>query len=321
MNDSLMFGILIGIVLAVMLLIYLSYQLSQRVSEIQRQVPDQQYVNQLSHRLQQVDESNRKSFERLSGALGQLSRATEQMIDIGSEISSLEDLLKPPTLRGGLGETMLYQLLSETIPGHYQTQYKFQSGAVVDAVIKLGRNLVPVDSKFPLEQFRRLQDAQSPEEQLAQKKKFNRVVKGHIDDITSKYIQPDERTYNFALMYIPAENVYYETIIRDQQENDLYPYALEKRVIPVSPHTFFAYLQVIIRGLRGMKIEERAQSILEYINQLKGDQIRLREDFEVLGTHIKNTSQKYVQTERRLNRLEDKLALSRSLESISLDDS
>lgn len=320
MNDPFLFGVLAVIILAVGLLLYLAYQLSRKIADLQQRVPDQQYVNQLSHRLHQVDESNRKSFERLSGTLGQLSRATEQMIEVGSEIASLEDLLKPPTLRGGLGETMLYQLLSETIPGHYQTQYKFQSGAVVDAVIKLGRNLVPVDSKFPLEQFRRLREAQSPGEQQAQKKKFDRVVKGHIDDIANKYIQPDERTYNFALMYIPAENVYYETIIRDQQESDLYPYALEKRVIPVSPHTFFAYLQVIIRGLRGMKIEKRAQSILEYINQLKGDQIRLREDFEVLGTHIKNTSQKYVQTERRLNRLEDKLALSSSLENISLEE-
>jgi len=214
---------------------------------------------------------------------------------------------------------MLYQLLSEAIPGYYETQYAFQSGAVVDAVIKLGKNLVPVDSKFPLEAFRRLQQAESPEQSKALKKSFLRTVRGHIDDIADKYILPAESTYNFALMYIPAENVYYETIIRDEDISDLYPYALEKRVIPVSPHTFFAYLQVIIRGLRGLQIETRAERILDYLNQLKGDQLRLREDFEVLGTHIKNTSQKYLQTERRLNKLEDKLSLSSSLEELSAD--
>ena len=98
-------------------------QLSRTIADLQQQIPDQQYVISSRTACQQVDESNRKSFERLSGTLGHLSQATEQMIDIGSEIASLEDLLKPPTLRGGLGETMLYQLLSETIPGHYETQY------------------------------------------------------------------------------------------------------------------------------------------------------------------------------------------------------
>ena len=316
MNDTLLLITLTGIVIAILVLVYFILQMQRSLNSLQQEIPDKKTIGHLSHRLQEVDESSRRSFERLSGTLGQLSRATDQMLDLGTEISSLEDLLKPPTLRGGLGEIMLYQLLSETIPGYFEKQYSFQSGAVVDAVIKLGNNLVPVDSKFPLEAFRRLQKAEDTGDHLRLKKEFIRTVKGHIDDIAEKYILPDQKTYNFALMYIPAENVYYETIIREEEIADLYPYALEKRVIPVSPHTLFAYLQVIIRGLRGMQIEARAQSILEHITQLRGDQRRLREDFEILGTHIKNASQKYLQTERSLNRLEDKLSLTSTLEDL-----
>jgi DNA recombination protein RmuC len=136
---------------------------------------------------------------------------------------------------------------------------------------------------------------------------FLRDVKNHISDISEKYILPDEGTYDFALMYIPAENVYYETIIKDEEDGGLFPYASERRVIPVSPNSFFAYLQVIVRGLRGLQIEERAKEIMGHLDRLKEDERRFRDEYDVLGRHLSNASKKFEESTRRLNRFEDKL--------------
>jgi DNA recombination protein RmuC len=143
------------------------------------------------------------------------------------------------------------------------------------------------------------------------RKQFLRDVKKHIDAIASKYILPDEGTYDFALMYVPAENVYYETIIREETAGDdrqVLSYALEKRVIPVSPNSFYAYLQVILLGLRGMKVEERAHEILNTLNRLRGDFEKLQENFRVLGKHLTNAQGSYADTEKTLTKFEAKLS-------------
>ncbi|HUT15198.1 MAG TPA: DNA recombination protein RmuC, partial [Anaerolineae bacterium] len=278
-----------------------------RLSYLTERMPDVGAIDSLSRRLQEVDDSSRKSFERLAGNLGELGKATEQMMEVGKTISSLENLLRPPKLRGGMGELLLGELLSQVLPGNYELQHHFKSGATVDAVIHLGDAMVPVDSKFPLEAFRRLGEAEDEAAAKQERKGFIKSVKARIDEIATKYILPDEGTYDFALMYIPAENVYYEAILKDEESAGLLPYALEKRVIPVSPNSFYAYLQVIIRGLKGMRIEERAGQILDYLSRLQGDEERFRSDFDTLGGHIENARKKYEEAERRLNRFEDKL--------------
>lgn len=139
------------------------------------------------------------------------------------------------------------------------------------------------------------------------RKDFIRAVKQHIDNISQKYILPDEGTYDFALMYLPAENIYYETIIKDENGDEIYPYALEKRVIPVSPYSFYAYLQVIIFGLKGMRIEERARAIMSRLARLQGEEAKFRQEFDTLGVHLKNARSKFEEAERRLVRFEDKL--------------
>jgi DNA recombination protein RmuC len=135
-------------------------------------------------------------------------------------------------------------------------------------------------------------------------------VKKHVDAIATKYILPDEGTYDFALMYVPAENVYYETIIKEDggDEHQLFSYALEKRVIPVSPNSFYAYLQTILLGLRGMQVEERAQEILNTLARLRGDFERLQENFRVLGKHLTNASGSYTDTEKTMVKLDAKLS-------------
>jgi DNA recombination protein RmuC len=131
----------------------------------------------------------------------------------------------------------------------------------------------------------------------------------HIDAIAGKYIVPEEGTYDFALMYVPAENVYYETIIKDELsgEKDLGQYALSKRVIPVSPNCFYAYLQAIVLGLKGMKIEERAKEIIQYLNQLQGDFSKFREDFGLVGKHLGHAQSTYQNAEKRLDQFTQRL--------------
>jgi len=242
--------------------------------------------------------------------LGELSGSTKRIMDLGKDISSLQEILRAPKLRGGLGEMFLADLLAQILPReHYELQYRFKTGEVVDAVIRLGGRMVSVDAKFPLENFRKLQAGTTDEERLPLRKAFARDVKKHVDDIARKYILPDEGTFEFALMFIPAENVYYETIIKDDAaENEaMAAYALTKKVVPVSPNSFYAYLQAIALGLGGLRIEKRAREIMDMLARLKADFARFKDDFETLGKHLTNARGKYEEAEKRLVRFEDKL--------------
>jgi len=201
-------------------------------------------------------------------------------------------------------------LLGQILPAeHFSTQYGFRSGEKVDAVVKLGGSLVPVDAKFPLENFKRILAATSDEESARAKRQFVSDVKKHIDAIAGKYILPDEGTYDFALMYIPAENVYYETIIKEDVADDksLSHYALGKHVIPVSPNSLYAYLQAIVLGLRGMKVEERAKEILEYLSRLQNDFAKFRDEYTLVGKHLGHAQASYQNAERRLDQFGQRL--------------
>ena len=243
--------------------------------------------------------------------LGEVHETTKQVQEIGKDISSLQDILRAPKLRGGMGELFLGDLLKQVLPpSRYEEQYLFKSGEKVDAVIKLKEGMVPVDSKFPLENFKRLVEAKDDASKLSAKKQFVRDVKKHIDDIRKKYILPDEGTFDFALMYVMAENVYYEIIIKDEDlgdESSVFGYAIKNKIIPVSPNSFYGYLQTILLGLRGMRVEEQAQEILKNLARLEGDFERVMTDFSVMGKHLKDTFSKFEDTEKRLGKFEDKL--------------
>ena len=249
--------------------------------------------------------------QEVSKGLGGLSEATKKVFDVGKDIASLQEILRSPKLRGGLGELFLGDLLAQIFPpAHFSLQHRFKSGETVDAVIRLGHNIVPVDAKFPLENFKRIVETTSEDDRKVAKRKFMGDVKKHIDAIAAKYILPDEGTFDFALMYIPAENVYYELIIRDEaidSEKGLLNYSFAKRVIPVSPNSFYAYLQTILLGLKGLHIEEQAQDILKSLARLSGDFDRFRTDFEVVGRHLTNTKTKYDEADKRLEKFGDRL--------------
>ena len=235
-----------------------------------------------------------------------------QILDVGKSISGLQDILRAPKLRGGLGEMLLERLLAQILPqANYEFQHRFRSGEAVDAVINLGVAQVPVDAKFPMESFVRMTSAETEEERARLRREFARVVRGHIDAV-AKYIRPDEGTFDFALMYIPAENVYYETIVKGELEADgagLHDYALDRRVIPVSPNSFYAYLRAIVLGLKGMRVERQAQEILGHLGRLKSDFDRFRGEFDVLGRHLTNAKNKYDDVHRAAEHFGDRLAL------------
>jgi DNA recombination protein RmuC len=243
-----------------------------------------------------------KVFGEVSKSLGELKQQTQQMQEVGKNISNFQELLRAPKFRGGFGELLLERLLADILPaGSYSLQYIFKGGETVDAVIRIGGNLVPIDSKFPIEDFKRIVAAEEGEQE-ALRKQFTRTIKKHIDDVT-KYILPDENTFDFALMYIPAENVYYETILRGTEESEIYSYALQKRVIPVSPNSFYAYLQVIVQGLRGLHIEAAAREILGHLGRLQGDLQDFQKDYATLGGHIHDAATKHAKAGDKLTRL------------------
>ena len=243
--------------------------------------------------------------------IGELSGASKQIFEVGKNISTLQEILRPPKLRGRLGEQFWGELLSQILPPEFFVlQYAFLSGERVDAVVKLGGSLVPIDSKFPLDNFRRVIEPNTDEERKACQRLFYKDVKKHIDDIASKYIVPKEGTYDFALLYIPAENVYYETISKDDsfgEEKGILNYALSKKVIPVSPNSFCAYLQVIVLGLKGLKIEEHAREIQALLMGLGKDLKVFQEDFLLVGRHLTNAVNKYEEARRRLDKFSFRL--------------
>ena len=204
----------------------------------------------------------------------------------------------------------LEELLKQMLPlDHFSLQYTFTNGKKVDAVIFLGQGMIPIDAKFPLENFRRILEAKNDDDENRARKAFTADVKKHIDDIASKYILPEDGTFEFALMYIPAENIYYEVIIKDEfQAESISSYAQRKKVIPVSPNSFYAYLQAIVRGLKGLRIERSAQVILECLGQLETDFQKFLTDFEKVGGHLSNAEASYQKAFRRFEKLQDKVA-------------
>lgn len=303
-----------------------SGQLKDELTALQRGVTlelqgvTQEVTRQLQEGMRLIQSAQTTMNERLDraaqvvgevqGSLGSLREATQRVLDVGRDIQGLEQVLKSPKVRGGLGETLLERLLDEMLPReHWVAQHAFRSGERVDAAIRIGDRIVPVDAKFPLENFRRML-AQADEAQRRQyRKAFARDVKLRVDEIAKKYILPDEGTYDFALMYVPAENVYYEIAVRpeDAEDDPIAAYALQRRVVPVSPNSIFAYLQVIVLGLRGLRIEANARQIEEDLARLAGDLRKLRTPLATLGRHLGNAQKQFDDAQRELDKFETKL--------------
>ncbi len=243
--------------------------------------------------------------------LGTLEATTQNIQEIGKDISSLQEILQAPKLRGNLGEYLLEELLKDILPrDNFEIQYSFKDNTKVDAIIKLGDGIVPVDSKFPLESFQRLISADNDADKKKFKKEFTTSVKARIDEIANKYIKPSEGTFEFGMMYIPAENVFYEIIITDSLSDKQYEilnYAISKHVIPVSPNTFYAYLMAIVYGLKGFKIEQEAKTIIKQLSAVQTSFGNFYNDFQTLGNHLSRAESKYNDLNRSADKLNDKV--------------
>ncbi len=253
-------------------------------------------------------------IQDLKQSQGQLMQAGEEIKQLGQSMSKLEELLKAPKLRGGLGELLLGDILKQVLPAaSYETQFRFKTGNAVDAIIRTANGIIPIDSKFPLENFRKMAEAQNDAEKKAAYKLFVSDVKKHIDAISQKYILTDEGTFDFALMYIPAENIYYETVIKNEMygdANNLYEYCVSKRVFAVSPNTLYPQLQVIALGFKGMEVEKSAKTIIQNLTRLQSDLGKFTEDFEKVGVHLTNAKNKYDDANHRLDKFDAKLKQS-----------
>jgi len=250
-----------------------------------------------------------KAVHMVTAKLAKVEEANKRIYDIGKDISSLQEILKTPKLRGNLGELFLEDLLTQIFPKeHYSLQHRFKDGTIVDAMIMLRDNMVSVDSKFPLENFVHMINREKENDENEAKKErklFVTQVKKHISDIADKYIKTDEGTLDFALMYIPAENVYYETIMKDDM--GLVAYAHEKKVFPVSPNSFYIYLQAILMGLRGMQIEKETKNIISGIGRMKKEFEKFEDDYRLVGKHLGNAASSFDKSDKRLEKFSGKM--------------
>ena len=288
---------------------------SDTLSSVRQEL--QQFTAQMASQMGNVGSGVQRELQHVSqvmgavqGSLGKLGEVTQRVFDVGKDIAGLEQILRSPKVRGGLGESFLEGLLGQMLPReHYELQHAFTTGDRVDAVVRIGGRLVPVDAKFPLENFRRLIEEPEEDKRRPLRRAFARDVKARVDEIAKRYILPDEGTFDFALMYIPAENVYYEIIVKDDSGAEESPaaYAVGRHVIPVSPNSFYAYLQVIVLGLRGLQIEKDAREIQSRLARLRGDVDKFRDPFDVIGKHLTNARNKYDEAATALGRVEAKL--------------
>ncbi|MEK7539646.1 MAG: DNA recombination protein RmuC [Patescibacteria group bacterium] len=245
-----------------------------------------QNVQGMQTRLDTINEGINTRLDKAASVIGAMNKELGTMSEIGRGMKDLQDFLRSPKLRGNIGEQIMHDLLSQHFPRQYfEVQYKFKNGQTVDALLKTDQGFISIDSKFPMENFIRAAKSATEEEHAGHLREFKKDVKKHITDISKKYILPEEGTVDFALMYIPSEAVYYE-IIRD--DTDLNQFAQEKKVLLVSPNSFFYFLKVLLIGLAGKKMEENARNIFQVLQAAQKDMTRFGDDLAVLARHMKN---------------------------------
>ncbi|MHC4617861.1 MAG: DNA recombination protein RmuC [Planctomycetota bacterium] len=249
-------------------------------------------------------QSSQQTLSRLNSQIGELQGTNKQMLQMQTDLKRLQHILSSPKLRGQMGEWSLENLLAQIMPkGSYELQYTFQDGKIVDALVRLEDYRVPIDAKFPLPSFEKVAQIESEEEKTKLRRQLLSDVIRHIDKIASDYIRPAEGTLDFAMMYIPAENVYYETIVKYAGETkDVLQYALDKKVIPVSPNLLYAYLMTVVMGLHGLQIEKQAAEIRQNLKKLNSSFADFGGSWEILGRHLRNAHGQYDEGQKRLDR-------------------
>lgn len=261
-----------------------------------------------------LQENSRQLNERLDKAaavIRDVGKEVGQMSEIGRNMKELQDFLKSPKLRGNIGEQVLKDLITQMFPKNsFHLQYQFKSGEKVDAAIKTDAGILPIDSKFPMENFQKMVKSQSEKEKEIARKDFIRDIKRHIDAISKKYVLPDEGTMDFALMYVPSETIFYELV----NMTDIIDYARRSRVYVVSPNTLYTHLQTILLSFEGRKIEAQSKQIFRLLRALHIDYEKVEENIGILGKHINNASSQFNNVSGSFLKLGQKLQSAESLE-------
>ncbi len=266
---------------------------------------------QMTKTLQENSRQLNDRLDKAAIAIRDVNREVGQMSEIGRSMRELQEFLKSPKLRGNIGEEVLKDLISQIFPkGSFLLQYQFRSGEKVDAAIKTDGGILPIDSKFPMENFQKMMKSKDPKEKEAFRKEFIRDVKHHIDSIAKKYILPEEGTMDFCLMYVPSEPVFYE--VADNPE--VMDYSRRQRVYMVSPTTLYAHLQMILLSFEGKKIESKSREIFALLRALKVDYNKVNENLGVLGRHITNASSQFGNVSSSFEKIGKKLDTTKSLE-------
>jgi DNA recombination protein RmuC len=275
--------------------------IDSKLSETHRATQEQ--INHTIKTVQGISGQSARQIADVVAGLTKLEETNKQVVNFSAQLQNLQDILKNPKQRGVLGEYFLEETLKNVLPPNsYQMQYAFKDGVIVDAVVFVQKKIIPVDSKFSLENYERILSSKDSEERERWEKLFKQDLKNRIDE-TSKYIKPGEGTMDFAFMFIPSEAIYYDLLVNkvgtgQVNTRDLIEYAFkDKKVIIVSPTSFLAYLQTVLQGLRALQIEESAKEIRANVEKL-GKHIVSFEDFMKkvhgsLGTTVNHFNSAY----------------------------
>lgn len=270
----------------------------------------QEQIGQTIKTVQGISSQSSKLITEVTEKLSKLDETNQKVVDFSSQLQSLQDILKNPKQRGVLGEYFLEETLKNVLPPNsYQMQYKFKDDSIVDAAVFVKDKIIPIDSKFSLENYERILQCQDAKEREALEKAFKQDLKTRIDE-TAKYVKPEENTMDFAFMFIPSEAIYYDLLVNKVgavkvNTRDLIEYAMrDKRVIIVSPTSFLAYLQTVLQGLRAMQIEESAKEIKANVEKLAKHLLSHDEFMKKLGNSMGTTVNHYNNAYREFKKID-----------------
>lgn len=236
--------------------------------------------------LQQHTSVLNQRLDKTTSVIASVQKSVGEMSEIGRNMQEIQQLLYAPKLRGTIGEQVLNQLLAQVLPHKsYTLQHIFSSGAVVDAIITTRNGIIPIDAKFPLSSYKKIHHIANNVDKKQHERQFVIDVMKHVDDISRKYILPQENTIDYALMYIPSEAVFYEMVNSEK----LLDYANKMRVLPVSPITFYAFIKAVLMSLEGERINSQATEILSLIRAMQKDYEKVEHAVQVLSRHITNS--------------------------------
>ncbi|MDO8269917.1 MAG: DNA recombination protein RmuC [Candidatus Levybacteria bacterium] len=269
-----------------------------------------EWLKSMDKRLDTNSSEMNAKLNNAASAFASVQKSLGEMSEIGRNMKDLQEFLNSPKLRGNIGEQVLKELLGQFLPKNtYRLQYRFKTGSIVDAVIITGGGIIPIDSKFPMENFRRISKATDDKEKKLIEREFISDIKRHIDSISSKYILTNEGTIDFALMYVPSESVYYEIA----NEPSLYDHATKKRVLAVSPMTFYAFLRSILIGFEGQKISQQAHKILSNLRSIQKEYEKTNENLETLSRHVSNSYNMMTQVSTSFGKLGQQITTTNEL--------